>query len=415
MKFDGIDLHEGSIIKNLTVHSGVDFPLYPNIGEIYYKIPEGLYVYDDNSWIKIVIGNNFDLEWGNITGSLTSQTDLQSVLDSKLNASGGNLTDFLTLHSNPTNNLHATTKQYVDSIAEGLSIKPSAKVATTAPLSGVYNNGVDGVGSTLTLPPSLTLNIDGITSWVVYDGILVKDQLNPEQNGRYYISQIGNQTTDWILTRCLLCDEPSEIKSLYVFIQFGTSNSGSGWTIIGWDENIHTVGTSPQNFTLFTSGDSYISGTNIDIVGNVINAVDVVNKTGDSMTGTLDLTNNNIINLNLVNYSEQINNSYTINSGILTIDLSFGTTIVIPLSQNITEVNVTNTGGFSANKLFTFTLIIIQHIATPYTFTWPSTIKWDYGDVAEISPVLGSIGVYNFMSYDSGTSWLGFINSQEME
>lgn len=38
----------------------------------------------------------------------------------KLNKSGGTMTGFLTLHSNPTSSFHATTKQYVDGLVSGL-------------------------------------------------------------------------------------------------------------------------------------------------------------------------------------------------------------------------------------------------------------------------------------------------------
>lgn len=51
--------------------------------------------------------------------------------------SGSTMTGFLTLSADPTNPLHAATKQYVDSVATGLDVKESVRVATTQPVSAV--------------------------------------------------------------------------------------------------------------------------------------------------------------------------------------------------------------------------------------------------------------------------------------
>ena len=42
------------------------------------------------------------------------------------------------------------TKEYVDEVATGLDVKDSVRMGTTANLSATYNNGVSGVGATLT-------------------------------------------------------------------------------------------------------------------------------------------------------------------------------------------------------------------------------------------------------------------------
>ena len=49
----------------------------------------------------------------------------------------------------PTTSTDAANKQYVDSTAQGLSPKPTARAATTAALpANTYNNGAAGVGAT---------------------------------------------------------------------------------------------------------------------------------------------------------------------------------------------------------------------------------------------------------------------------
>ena len=78
-----------------------------------------------------------------------SQNAVFDALALKLNLAGGTLSDKLTLDGDPTNNLHAATKQYVDGVASGLDVKKSVRVATTGngTLSSAYANGqtVDGV------------------------------------------------------------------------------------------------------------------------------------------------------------------------------------------------------------------------------------------------------------------------------
>ena len=63
MYFDGINLTEGSVINNLTVVSGPNFPSTPQKGELFYRIgsDEGLYIYNGNEWsnfaVKSMIGS----------------------------------------------------------------------------------------------------------------------------------------------------------------------------------------------------------------------------------------------------------------------------------------------------------------------------------------------------------------------
>lgn len=56
MKYHGIELVEGSDVRNLTVPSGGSFPANPNAGELFYRSDLNLlYIYTDS--------------WGLITGS----------------------------------------------------------------------------------------------------------------------------------------------------------------------------------------------------------------------------------------------------------------------------------------------------------------------------------------------------------
>jgi hypothetical protein len=169
--------------------------------------------------------------------------------------------------ADPVNDTDAANKRYVDEVAQGLTTKPQVQAATTANLSGTYANGTAGVGATLNLGPAATLTIDGESSWSQYDGILVKDQTNAFENGRYYVSQVGDALTDWILTRCGYCDEPSEIPGMYIFVTDGTVNANTGWAATVDDPDTFAVGTDDIDFYQFSGAGSYAAGEGLILTG----------------------------------------------------------------------------------------------------------------------------------------------------
>jgi hypothetical protein len=203
-------------------------------------------------------------------------TAQQTALDAKLNLSGGTMTGKITLDGDPTQALHAVTKQYVDSVEAGLITRPAVRAATTANLSGTYTNGTAGVNAQLNLGQLATLNIDGVTDWSQYNGILVKNQTNVFQNGRYVVLQIGNNIdTDWILKRCPLCDEADEIPGSYIFVTDGSANGQTGWVQHVDDPATFTVGTDDIDVYQFAGAGSVTAGTNVSVSGlqvSVVNA-----------------------------------------------------------------------------------------------------------------------------------------------
>ena len=208
-------------------------------------------------------------------------TATQTALDTKLNLAGGTMTGKITLDGDPTQALHAVTKQYVDSVEAGLITRPAVKAATTANLSGTYTNGTAGVDSQLNLGQLATLDIDGVTAWSQYNGILVKNQTNAFENGRYVVLQIGNDTdTDWILKRCPLCDEADEIPGSYIFVTDGAINEQTGWVQHVADPSTFTVGTDSISVYQFAGAGSVTAGTNISVTGNQVSVLDAPVFTG---------------------------------------------------------------------------------------------------------------------------------------
>jgi hypothetical protein len=178
----------------------------------------------------------------------------------------------------PTNAKDAATKEYVDELAQGLSIKPAVQAATTENLDGVYDNGVDGIGSTLTLPASATLEIDGWDTWDELDGILVKDQTDKFENGRYFVSQVGDATTEWILDRCPACDTPEEIPSSYVFVQHGDTYESTGWIATVDDLATFEVGVDDINWVQFSGAGTFTAGDGLVLDGPEFNVVGTENR-----------------------------------------------------------------------------------------------------------------------------------------
>jgi len=122
---------------------------------------------------------------------------------------------------------------YNFSDAEGEVPVMFADLATTATLDPVpaYDNGVDGVGATLTGQSNGALIVDSDQSIDAGAVILVKDQIIDDlfnsisyQNGVYYLTQQGTATQSYILTRTDFCDEIDEVYPSQVNILSGLDN-----------------------------------------------------------------------------------------------------------------------------------------------------------------------------------------------
>jgi hypothetical protein len=223
----------------------------------------------------------------NVTSSIQTQ------LDAKLALAGGTLTGALTLHADPTQALQAVTKQYVDSVEAGLKAKPSVVAATTANLTADYANGTSGVGATLTGTANGAFpQIDGVSVTTVNGqrGVLVKNQTNAAHNGRYNLTTQGDAGTKWVLTRCSLCDQASEIPGAYVFVTDGTLNGQTGWVQHVDDPATFVIGTDDIDVFQFAGSGTITAGNNITVVGNQVSV-----SNSPTFTGTVTLPANTAI------------------------------------------------------------------------------------------------------------------------
>jgi hypothetical protein len=214
------------------------------------------------------VGDVSATELGYVNGVTSA---IQTQLDDKLSKTGGTMTGALTLSADPSASLHAATKQYVDNTASGVVAKPQVLGATALNIDATYSNGTAGVGATLTHNTNGVFPADagGASGWAVGKGILVKNQTNKAQNGRYYISNMGSVSTPYVLTRCTYCDEASEIPGAYIFVQDGTF-AGTGWIQVVADPATFVVGTDNIDVFQFSGSGTITAGTGITVSGNEV-------------------------------------------------------------------------------------------------------------------------------------------------
>lgn len=192
----------------------------------------------------------------------------------------------VTLNANPTANLQAATKQYVDAqVASGFTVHPTVSYATTADLGSVtYYNGAgnDGVGATITnAGTQAALQIDGhtFTGTDVSNAVrvLIKNEASPAYNGAYVVTNQGSGSTNWVLTRATDFDQAGagEIaNNAYFYVTSGDTQIGSSWVLS--QLNAITVGTTALPFTEFAAPIGYtvdyplqLSGTELSLAGVV--------------------------------------------------------------------------------------------------------------------------------------------------
>jgi hypothetical protein len=268
------------------------------------------------------------------------ESAIQDQLDAKLSLSGGTMTGKITLDGDPSSSLHAATKQYVDNTASGIVAKPQVLGATTANINATYNNGTAGVGATLTYNSNGAFPADatGAEGWAVGKGILVKNQTNKAENGRYYISDMGSPSTPYVLTRCGYCDEASEIPGAYIFVQDGT-NAGTGWVQTVADATTFTVGTDDINVVQFSGSGTITAGTNISVSGNEVSTVIDPEFTDITVTGNVDFTGATITGIDALPDQTGNNGKYLTTDGT---DASWATLNASPAMDDLSDVTVTS-------------------------------------------------------------------------
>jgi hypothetical protein len=279
---------------------------------------------------------------------------IQTQLDAMVEKAGDTMTGFLTLHADPTSNLHAATKAYVDEVAQGVALKPAADAASTANISGTYNNGTAGVGATMTFAAAASFTVDGVTFDTVGQGLLLKDQTAAEENGRYYLSTVGDGGTSWVFTRCGYCDTADEIPGGYIFIQGGTANAGTGWVMTVADAETFVVGTDDITVIQFSGAGTYTAGTGLDLTGTVFSHTDTSSQASVNNSGNTfiqDVTLDDFGHVTALTSATAVINDGTLSMGVSGTGLSGSASFTANDSDNVTFTVTSN--ATSANTVST--------------------------------------------------------------
>jgi hypothetical protein len=280
-----------------------------------------------------LVNKSINLANNTVSGTLAQFNTAISDADI-LPTSGGTLTGFLTLHADPTQALHAASKEYVDNISSGIVSKPAVDVATTENITATYDNGTLGVGATLTIAPTATLTIDGKNSWTTGNSVLFKNQTNKAHNGRYVLTTVGDGSNSWVFTRCGLCDEASEIPGAYIFVKGGTANNGTGWVQTVANSSTFTVGTDNIDVYQFSGSGTYTSGTGLTLTGNQF----AIDNTVATLTGTQTLTGKTIAGANNTLTVRVANDISGLGTGVATF-------LATPSSANLASAVTDETGS----------------------------------------------------------------------
>lgn len=161
----------------------------------------------------------------------------------------------------PSSGTDAANKQYVDGVASGLKWKSAVRAATTAngTLASAYENADV---------------IDGVTL-ATGDRILLKNQTAGAENGIYTVNASGAPT------RATDFDANSEVSQATVFVQEGTVNADTAWTMT--NNGAITLGTTALVFAQFGGGGVYTAGNGLGLSGG---AFSVTADTGIAVTGS---------------------------------------------------------------------------------------------------------------------------------
>lgn len=247
----------------------------------------------------------------------------------------------LALAGDPSTDLQAATKQYVDNVATGLlDFKPSVRAATTG---------------TITL--SGTQTIDGVAV-IAGDRVLVKDQGTASANGIYVVAAGA-----W--SRSADTDTSGEVTSgMYCYVEEGTTNGNAGFVLS--TANPITLGTTSLTFIQFTGLGQITAGTGLQKSGNTL-----------SIDSTV-ATSSNLLSFFAATTSAQLKTKITDATGS-------GGALVFATSPTLTTPNIGAATAASINGVTISSTSGALTVANGKTFTSLNTITLSGNDTATLN------------------------------
>jgi hypothetical protein len=277
----------------------------------------------------------------------------------------------------PSNAYDLVNKTYADSLSAGINFHEACKYATAAALATcTYDNGTSGVGATLTATANAALSVDGFTP-ASTNRILVKNQASAFENGVYTVTQVGDGSNPFILTRALDFDEAgSSVNQInagdFLLITNGSTNANTSW--VQQTPLPITIGSTSIVFTQFATPVSYSAGTGLQLAGTVFS----IDNTVTTLDGTQTLTNKTLTSPTLTTPALG-----TPASGVLT------NATGLPISTGVS--------GLGAN--------VATFLATPSSANLAAAVTNETGSgllVFATSPTLTTPSITGNLSFDSG-------------
>jgi hypothetical protein len=292
-----------------------------------------------------------------------------------------------TISTVPTIDTNIANKAYVDSVAQGLSFKAPATVASTVNI------------------PTLSglLTIDDVTL-VAGNRVLVKNQATQADNG-IYVASAGA----W--ARAADANTWDEIVSAYLFVEEGTVWGGSSW--VDTNSRGGTLGTTPIVFVQFSNNATYTAGTGLTLTGyqfSITNtAVTAASYGSATQVGTFS-----------VNAQGQLtlagNTTITPAVGSITgLGTGVATWLATPTSANLASA-VSDETGTGALVFANSPTLVTPILGTPASgdfstgsFTWPTFNQSTTGNAGSATNLAG--GASGSVPYQTASGATTFLSA----
>jgi len=351
--------------------------------------------------------NSAAITGGTVAGVAVTGSSINGSAIGALTPSTGTFTSVSmtsgTISTTPSNPTDIVNKDYADSIAAGLNYHQAVNFASTAALPAyTYNNGSSGVGATITANANGALSLGG-GSPTAGQRVLVKNETagNAAYNGVYIVTQTGNGSTPFILTRATDYNTSgsgvNKIDQGDYFLVISGTLASTAW--VQQTPLPIVVGTTALTFVQFNAPITYSPGTGLS----------------ESPTYTFNIANTGVTAATYGSASQTLTLGINAQGQVTTasntsIAISSGQVSGLAASATTDTTNASNiTSGTLPTGRMTGSYTGITGVGTLTAGTWNgSTIGVGYGGTGlTATPTNGQLPIGNGTGFSLGTLTAG--------